>query len=76
MKELVELIAKKLVRHPEDVVVRVIEGDKGQSLELHVHADDIGRVIGKNGRTAKAIRTLLGAAASKANVNVALQISS
>lgn len=75
MKALVELITKKLVRHPEDVTVRVIESDRGQSLELSVHPEDIGRVIGKNGRTAKAIRTVLGAAATKANVNISLQIS-
>ena len=74
VKELIELIAKKLVEHPEDVQVRVIEGEDGQSLELRVHADDMGKVIGKNGKTAKAIRTVLGSAASKLNVRAALQI--
>jgi len=72
VKELVELIAKKLVEHPEDVQVRIIDGEQGQSIELHVHADDMGRVIGKAGRTAKAIRTLLHPAASKAHVRVTL----
>ena len=74
MRELVELIAKKLVEHPEDVQVRVIESDEGQSLELRVHPDDMGKVIGKNGRTAKAIRTLLSSAATKTNARVSLQI--
>lgn len=74
MKELIELIAKKLVEHPEDVQVRVIEGEEEQSIELRVHPDDMGRVIGKAGRTAKAMRTLLHSAASKANQRVSLHI--
>lgn len=74
MKDLVELIAKKLVAHPEDVQVRAIDGEEGQTIELRVHAEDMGRVIGKSGRTAKAIRTLLNSAASKANMRVTLQI--
>ncbi len=65
MRELIELIAKKLVEHPEDVEVRLIESEDCQSYELRVHPDDMGKVIGKSGRTAKAIRTLLSAAASK-----------
>ena len=74
VKELIELIAKKLVQHPEDVQVRVIEGEEGQSFELRVHPDDMGRVIGRSGRTAKAIRTLLSSAAAKADTRVTLQI--
>ena len=74
MKELIELIAKKLVEHPEDVQVRVIETENGQSFELRVHADDMGKVIGKSGRTAKALRNVLNAAASKQNTRVDLQI--
>lgn len=74
MKELVELIAKKLVQHPEDVHVRVIEGEEGQSIELRVNPDDMGRVIGKSGRTAKAMRTLIHSAAAKADVHVKLHI--
>jgi predicted RNA-binding protein YlqC (UPF0109 family) len=74
VRELVELIAKKLVDHPEDVQVRVIEGDAGQSLELRVHPDDMGKVIGKNGKTAKAIRTLLSSAAAKLDVRATLSI--
>ena len=74
MKDLVELIAKKLVAHPEDVQVRAIDGEQGQTIELRVNPEDMGRVIGKSGRTAKAIRTLLNSAASKANLRVTLQI--
>ncbi len=74
MRELVELVAKKLVDHPEDVQVRVIDGDEGQCLELRVHPDDMGRVIGRNGRTAKAIRTLLSTAATKSDARIVLQI--
>ena len=74
MKDLVELIAKKLVAHPEDVQVRAIGGEEGQTIELRVNPEDMGRVIGKSGRTAKAIRTLLNSAASKANMRVTLQI--
>jgi predicted RNA-binding protein YlqC (UPF0109 family) len=74
VKELIEFVAKKLVAHPEDVQVRVIDSDEGQVLELRVHEEDMGRVIGKSGRTAKAIRSLLSAAASKANVRANLTI--
>lgn len=74
MKELIEFVAKKLVSHPEDVQVRVIDSEEGQVLELRVHEEDMGRVIGKSGKTAKAIRALLSAAASKANVRANLQI--
>jgi len=74
MKELVEFIAKALVDHPEDVNVNVIEGGRTKVLELKVHADDMGQVIGKHGRTAKSIRTLLNAAATKDNMRVVLEI--
>jgi len=74
VKDLLEFIAKKLVQYPEDVQVRVIENEDGQVFELRVHPDDMGRVIGKNGRTAKAIRTLLSSAASKAEARAVLQI--
>lgn len=74
MKDLIELISKKLVDHPEDVQVRVIEGDDGQVYELRVHPDDMGRVIGKNGRVAKAVRTLIGSAAAKQDVRATLDI--
>ncbi len=74
MKELIEIISKKLVEHPEDVQVRVIESDDGQTYELRVHPEDMGRVIGKNGRVAKAVRTLLSSAAAKQDVRVSLDI--
>ncbi|GMU91770.1 MAG: UPF0109 protein [Candidatus Hydrogenedentota bacterium] len=74
MKELIEFVAKKLVDHPEDVRVRVIENDEGQIIELRVHPEDMGKVIGKSGKTAKAIRTLLSSAAMKSNVRANLQI--
>jgi hypothetical protein len=74
MKELVEFIARALVDHPEDVDVNVIEGGRTKVLELKVHADDMGQVIGKHGRTAKSIRTLLNAAATKDNIRVVLEI--
>lgn len=74
MKELIEFISKKLVEHPEDVQVRVIDSEDGQTFELRVHPDDMGRVIGKHGRVAKAVRTLLGSAAAKQDVRVSLEI--
>ena len=74
MKELIDLISKKLVEHPDDVEVRLIESDEGEAYELRVHQDDMGRVIGKNGRVAKAVRTLLNSAAAKRDIRVSLEI--
>ncbi len=74
MKQLIEFIAKKLVDSPEDVQVTLIESDEGHCYELRVHPDDMGKVIGKNGRAAKAMRTLLSSAASKAEIRATLQI--
>lgn len=74
VKDLIELISKKLVEHPDDVVVSVIENEDGQVFELRVNPEDMGRVIGKNGRVAKAVRTLIGSAAAKANVRATLDI--
>ena len=74
MKELIEFIVKKLVEHPDDVDVRLIETEDRHNYELRVHQDDMGRVIGKSGRTAKAIRTLLSSSAAKANVYATLDI--
>ncbi len=74
MKELVEYVARALVDHPDDVSVRVVEGERTKVLELKVHPNDMGQVIGKQGRTAKAIRTLLSAAATKENVRAVLEI--
>ena len=74
MKELVEVLTKKLVVHPEDVSVRVIDGEDRQSMELSVNPEDMGRVIGRSGRTINALRTLVSAAATKADVYVTLDV--
>ena len=73
-KDLVEYIAKSLVDDPSEVVVNVIEGEKSTILELRVSADDIGKVIGKHGRIAKAVRTILSAAATKTGKRIVLEI--
>ena len=73
-KELVEFVAKKLVDHPEDVNVRVIENEEGQTIELRVNPEDMGKVIGKQGRIAKAIRSVVKAAASKEDKKVIVEI--
>lgn len=73
-KELVEFVAKKLVTRPESVQVRLIEGDNGQTVQLAVDEADMGCIIGKNGRTAKALRTLIYAAATKSQTQVGLEI--
>jgi hypothetical protein len=73
-KELVEFVAKKLVTHPEDVKVRVIENEEGQVLELRVNPEDMGKVIGRGGKTAKAMRSLLASATTKSNTRAVLQI--
>lgn len=74
MKELVEYLAKALVAHPDAVEVKETLGETASILELRVANDDLGRVIGKQGRTAKAIRTIVNAAASRANRKVVLEI--
>ncbi len=73
-KEMVEFIARSLVDDPDGVVVNLIEGEKSTILELKVSQPDIGKVIGKHGRIAKAIRTLLSAAATKTGKRVVLEI--
>jgi predicted RNA-binding protein YlqC (UPF0109 family) len=74
MKELVEAIAKALVDHPDDVVVKSVEGSQVTVLELRVHPEDLGKVIGRQGRTAKAMRTLLGAGGMKMRKRFTLEI--
>ena len=74
MKELVEMIAKALVDHPEEVVVRPIEGEQSTVLELRVAASDLGKVIGKQGRTARSMRTILSAAGMKLKRRFTLEI--
>jgi predicted RNA-binding protein YlqC (UPF0109 family) len=73
-KELVEYIAKSLVDDPGGVVVNMIEGEKSTILELKVSEGDIGKVIGKHGRIAKAIRTILSASSTKSGKRVVLEI--
>jgi len=74
MKELVQEIAKALVDHPEAVQVRAVEGEQVTVLELRVHPEDLGKVIGRQGRTAKSIRTILGAAGMKLRKRFTLEI--
>ena len=74
MKELVEIIAKALVEHPDEVLVTQKEEGKHITIELHVAASDMGKVIGKQGRIAKAIRSVVKAASSKENQKVDVEI--
>ena len=74
MKELVQYLAKSLVNNPDAVEVRETEGDTASVVELKVAKEDLGRIIGKQGRTAKSIRTILNAAASRTNRKVVLEI--
>jgi predicted RNA-binding protein YlqC (UPF0109 family) len=74
MKELVEVIAKALVDKPEEVQVNAVEGEQVTVLELKVHPTDLGKVIGRQGRTAKSIRTILGAAGMKMKKRLTLEI--
>lgn len=74
MKELLETIAKSLVDYPDEVRVNEVESEKTIILELSVAKEDMGKVIGKQGRIAKAIRTVIKAAAIKENVRVAVEI--
>ncbi len=74
MKQLVEDIAKALVDSPGEVVVHEVEGEQVTVLELRVAPSDLGKVIGKQGRTARSIRTLLGAAGMKLNRRFTLDI--
>lgn len=73
-KELVEFIVTALVQEPDQVQVNVIEGEKSTILELRVAEADLGKVIGRHGRIAKVIRTLLAASASRNGRRVALEI--
>ena len=74
VKDLVEYIAKALVDSPDSVKVNVIEGEKSIILELKVTQEDIGKVIGKSGRIAQAIRIILSSAAAKSDKRVILEI--
>ena len=74
MKDLVEIIAKSLVDNPSEVYVNELQGEQGLVLELRVAPEDMGKVIGKQGRVAKAIRTVVKAAALNENQKVVVEI--
>lgn len=74
MKELIEYIAKVLVDNPEEVRVTELEGKQTSVIELRVAKEDLGKVIGKQGRTARAMRTILGAASTKLKKRSVLEI--
>jgi len=74
LKDLIEVIAKALVDKPEEVRVKEIEGDKSIIIELTVAPEDMGKVIGKQGRIAKAIRTVVKSAAAKTDKKVIVEI--
>ena len=74
MKEIVEIIARSLVDHPESVVVEAKEDDRMTVFELHVAQEDMGKVIGKQGRIAKVLRTVVKAAATRENKRVTVEI--
>ncbi|MBW2036893.1 MAG: KH domain-containing protein [Deltaproteobacteria bacterium] len=74
MKDLIKYIAQALVDHPEEVEVSEVEGEQTSVLELKVAKDDLGKIIGKQGRTARAIRTILSAASAKIKKRAVLEI--
>ena len=73
-EQTLEFVARQLVDHPDDVRVETVDEDRQVVLNLHVHDEDIGKVIGKHGRTAKALRTLIKAAGSLEDRNVTVEI--
>jgi predicted RNA-binding protein YlqC (UPF0109 family) len=74
MKELIERIARALVDKPEEVMVTALQGSQSTVLELKVAKEDLGKIIGKQGRTARSLRTILGAASAKERKRVVLEI--
>lgn len=74
MKDLVEAMARALVDSPEDVAVKEVDGEKTTVFELRVATSDLGKVIGKQGKTARAMRTILGAAGTKIGKRCVLEI--
>ena len=74
MKDLIERIVRALVDNPEEVMVTAIEGNQATVLELKVAKEDLGKIIGKQGRTAKSLRTIIGAASGKERKRVVLEI--
>lgn len=74
MKELIEYVARALVDHPDQVEVSEVEGNQTSVLELKVAKEDLGKIIGKQGRTARAMRTILSAASAKVRKRTVLEI--
>ena len=74
MKELVEYIVRALVDHPEDIRITEVDGERTVVLELRCHPEDVGKVIGKSGKTVGAIRTLLNTAAARQNRRAMLEV--
>ena len=74
MKDLVKYIAQALVDNPDDVVVSEVEGEQTSVIELRVAKEDLGKIIGKHGRTAQSIRTILSAASAKNRKRAVLEI--
>lgn len=74
MKELLELVARALVDHPDEVVVTEVEGEQSTVFELRVARGDLGKVIGKQGRTARAIRTIVASAGTKLRKRIVFEI--
>ncbi len=74
MKDLITLLAKALVDHPDQVTVTEMEGNQTTVLELKVAKEDLGKIIGKEGRNARAMRTILGAASAKLKKRTVLEI--
>ena len=75
MKDLVQFIASRLVDHPEDIAIDLQEDEENVTIELRVAQDDLGKVIGKQGRTARAMRTVLAAAETDDNKRIRLEIA-
>ena len=73
-KDLVEYIAKSLVDYPDEVKVNIVEGEQSTIIELKVAQSDVGKVIGKSGRIANAVRVILNASAAKNNKHIQLEI--
>jgi predicted RNA-binding protein YlqC (UPF0109 family) len=76
MKDLITVIAKALVDHPNEVKVNTVEDERSITFELSVHPEDVGKVIGKQGRIAKALRTVVTSAAVKTSKRVSVEIVS
>ncbi len=74
MREMLEYIVRALVDHPDDVRITEVEGERTIIYELRCHPEDVGKVIGKNGKTVGAIRTLLSTAAARQNRRAMLEV--